>query len=507
VAKKSSTENFQWAKKIVNGVIGNRATRRAARRAQGTLGITQLNDMSTQVYRDPLLEKFDSYYECRQFDRLPEWDRATDPYGDHIPVRQRKPRFVVPYSRTLAERLTAKLIGASVFPTFKVEDAPEDQLYLEAIIREAKLKQFLLEPVRRMLNTGSIFVHFNIKDGAFVLEWHPSKFCYPAFTAGGELEKVEIKYLYDDPEETDLQGNPKKRWYKLEIGNMAEILYDNPEYVEGEEPVFTEVERVDHGLGFVQGEWFRTSEQSSNPDGSALVADIMAFIDEICYSLSQSSHAVGYNQDPQMILKNMDPESLGELIRSAAKAWSVGRDGEASFLEADMGGVEKATDLRAQVKQHVQDFSRVVLLDPEKIVGSAQSAKAMEVLHGPLKDVVDELRLVIDDQLKNLVLKMAMTNLLVARANLPSPVIIPTGWAPKSLAVILDWPPIFQQTMEDLSKKVDVAAKAKTTGLISPRTATRFVAKDFGIQDVEAELKEIAEAQKEAALLNPFGGF
>lgn len=498
----SEQSGYGWANKIVNGVFKTRS--RAERRAQGNLGIINLTGgANVQVFRDQKLEKFDAYYESRQYESKPEWDRASDPNGEHIPVRSRKPRFVFPFSKTLSQRLTAKLIGNSVFPTFTVEDAPDDQAFLEAVVRESKLRAFLLEPIRRMANTGSVFIRFYITDGAYKLEWYHSKFCYPTFQANGELESVVIKYLFDDGEDKDSSGNPKKKWFKMELGSTSEILFDTPEYVENEEPIFNEVDRVDHGLGFVQGEWLKTSEDHNSIDGYGLVSDIMEFVDELSYSLSQSSQSVGYNQDPQLVLKGLDEEGLGSLIRSAMKAWNLGHNGEAKFLESGLGGVERAIELRDKVQQNIQDIARIVLLDPEKIVGSAQSAKAMEILHGPLKDLIDELRSVIQDHLKNLVLKMGLACLSASTSGIPTPVMIPEGWVPQSLSIVVEWPPIFQQTMEDLQKKIQVVSAATAANILSRKTATLWIAKDFGISDVEAEIAEI----NSQPVLNPFGTF
>ena len=250
----------------------------------------------------------------------------------------------------------------------------------------------------------------------------------------------------------------------------------------------------------MQGEWFSTT---GDGDGYGVVSDITDFIDEINYSLSQSSQAVSYNQDPQLTLNKLDESEMEGLIRSSTKAWNLGRDGEARFLESNLSGVERAIELRDRMSQNIQDIARIVLLDPEKIVGSAQSAKAMEVLHGPLKDMVDELRIPIGDSMKKLVLKMGIATLLASKQGIDTPIIIPPGYQPTSLDIQLDWPPIFQQTIEDLQKKVQVAVSAASGNIISRKTATTFIAKDFGIMDVEAEHQEIA-AQP---VFNPFGGF
>lgn len=490
------SDNYGWANKITNGMFRSRSQKRA----NLNLGIIQIPLITDQGrFRDPQLELLDAYYENRQYEKLPPFDNQEDANGKFIPVRQRQPRFSFAFGRTLSARVAAKLVGPSVWPSFRCPDSPDDQDFFEAIIESSKLKSFIMEPIRRELNTGAVFVRFYLVAGTLKLLWYPAKFCYPTFQENGELETVRYRYVFQDMQDLDTNGSPKNKWYQADFGMMSEILYDNPLYEPGKEPTFEEVSRVDHNFGFVQGEWFSTTGEG---DGYGLIEDIMPFIDEVNYSLSQSSNAIAYNQDPQLTLKNMTEDEMTELIRSSTKAWNLGRQGEAHFLESNLAGVKTAIELRDKVNHNISDITRIVLLDPEKIVGSAQSAKAMEVLHGPLKDLVDELRFPIGASLNHLVIKMGIAVLISNDRGIPVPLNIPPGFTLNQLPQ-LKWPAIFQQTMEDLQKKVQVAAAASNANLISRKTALRFIAEDFGVTDIDQEQADIA-AQP---VFNPFGGF
>jgi hypothetical protein len=433
-----------------------------------------------------------------------DWDDALA-CKEFVPVRKRKPRLKVAFAKTLSQRVVARFLGSDTFPLFNIQDNPDDEAFLKAVIKASGLKTKILEPVRRSLNTGSSFVRFYLIDGAIKLEWFHSKYCYPQWNPNGSLESVKIQYVYEDFEDKDSTGKPKQKWWRMDLTAVSEIKYDNPEYVAGEkEPEFQVVSQVDHNLGFVQGEWLRTCEVQDSPDGYGIVSDITDFIDEINYSLSQSSQAVGYNQDPNVWFRGMTEDEMGSLIRSASKSWNLGREGEAGSLETNLTGVERAVELRDKIRLNIQDISRIVLLDPDKIIGSAQSGKAMEILHGPLKDLVDELKPVYEEYLKSLVLKMAFAIYAANSQGIDVPFEIPEGYTPKALAELeLEWRPLFQQTMEDLQKKVQVASAATTALIISRETATRWLAKDFNIENVEEELHKIASQP----VINPFGGF
>lgn len=496
---KNEPAPFQWAN--VKSYFGDRSKRRS----KNNLGVIELPMKDRGVFRSSKLDVLDTYFENKQYAGKMEWDEAICNSDDYIAVRQRKPRIIYPFASTLADRLSAKLIGESVFPRLTVTDSPDDQAYLAAVIAESNLRFYLADPIKRTVATGSAFLRFYIVGGRFKIEWYKTKICYPEWQENGQLQSVRIQYVYADWSTIDTRGEPVMRWYRLDLNTEDEILFDNPEYERNVDPEFQEVSRTEHGMGFVQGHWFRTSEDSD--DGVGFIDGIETFIDEFNYSLSQSSQAVGYNQDPQLTINGMDSEEVGTLIRSATKFWNMGREGKGEFLEAGLEGVTKAIELRDKVKQNISDITRVIVLDPEKIVGSAQSAKAMEVLYGPLKDLIDEHRAALGPQIKNLVLKMAMANLIADQNGIEVPIEIPPTYEPKFPIVLLKWPPLFQQTLEDLSKKVSLAGQAKTLGLIAPATATRYVAEDFGIEDIESELKQIEENQAAMAALNPFGGF
>jgi hypothetical protein len=461
--------------------------------------------------RDPQLDLYESYYENTQYDHLTPWEDAVDPKTQtFIPIRQRRPRIRVPMARLLASRLTSMMIGGGGFPMPTMKEFPDEQAFFRAVVNGSQLKARLLEPVRRMLNSGSVFVRFHLNEGAIKMEWFSSKHCYPKFGPDGQLSEIEIKYVFLDRNEVDEEtGDFKLKWFRMILGNEQETLFESVEYnpdAPDEEPEWTVKASVEHGLGFVQGTWFRTCEQRSSPDGYGIVADIMDFIDELCYSVSQSSQAVGYNQDPQLTVKGLDANEVEDLIRSATKSWLLGRQGEANFLESNLTGVEKAMEMRDKVKNMVQDFARVILMDPEKIVGSAQSAKSMEVLHGPMVEFVKELRLLIDPQIKELITKMAVAILLANRQGIAVPMEIPPGWAPQSIGFENKWGKIFEDTMEDKQKEANWLNTLVSGNIISRKTATRYAAENYpelGIEDVEVELAEIA-AQP---VINPFGSF
>ena len=473
--------------------------------AANNLGII-MSDQMTQnnIFREPELDLYDAYYENRQYDDLPTWENAQSQDGEYIPVRKRKPRIIYNLAKVLVDKVAAKLIGSSVFPKFIVEDDPEDTEFFRIVMKASHFRRHMLEPMKHMLRSGSCLVRFSLINGVPIIEHYNAKFCYPTFDESGELELVDIRYVYDDVDDKDSNGKPRTKWYKLTLSKTSDILYDNPIYQEGQGlPKFVEVERNDHNFGFVQAEWFRTGKFKFSHDGLSLYGDILDFIDEMNYSMSQTSQATSYNQDPQVVASGIDEDELDTMIRSSQKMWNVGRDGEVTMLEAGMEGVKQAGEVRADFRNRMLEVVRVVLHDPEKIVGNAQAASALEILHAPLLELIDELRTQIEPELVNLLVKISMVMLLMNAEGFDTVLETPEGFMPQSADITLQWPAIFPLTLDDKSKRTAAAVSAAGASIISRETATRFLATDFGIEDVEEELAKIA-AQP---VLNPFGSF
>lgn len=477
---------------------------RLSHRANGTLGIVSASEKELLgTYRKKELEQLDAYYEGRQYTGMPSWEDGQDSDGEYLKVRERAPRLNYNFAKILASRLTSKLLGKKNFPQLKVEDDPQTAEYFNLILSTSQLRSKLMEPMRRTINTGSCFVRFSIIGGKWKVQHYLSKWCFPEFDVTGELEKLVVKYVYDDLEDLDENNKPIKKWYKLSLGKDQDIKYDNPVFEANAEPKFKVEGKAMHGLGFVQGEWFVSSEDSDDIDGATIIGDILGFIDELNYSLSQTSQAVQYNQDPQLVFSNMDEDDMESIVRSSLKAWTLGREGKAEFLESDLTGVETAIVFRDKIKLNIQDISRIVMLDPEKMAAHAQSGRSMEVLHGPFVELIEEMQPQLEKHLKNLIIKMSLANGFMSEASGIAPVILPPDYKPKSMNLTFSFPDVFAQTAEDLQKKVAVAVNAANASLISRESMTRWLAKDFDIVDVEEEIKKI-EGQP---VINPFGAF
>lgn len=469
-------------------------------RVTNNLGIIH-SPGTVRRYRLDALHELDKIYDGAQYDGLLDWDEANASH-EYIPVRRRKPRVQWRLAKRMADEIGSKLFGEKVAPRFEIDGDPEATYFFKLLAKVSRLRPQLMAAAVKATVAGSCFVRFYFAGGKPVLETYQSKWCYPLFSANGDLESIQIRWVWTDTMDLDEKGKPREKWGQLFLSRVEDILFNTPVVEHGQEPAFEEVGRVQHNLGFVQGEWFRTTFEMGVPDGQSLIEPAESFFCELDYSASQSSQAVSYNQDPIPLVSGMDVDSIEELIRASSRAWNLGRDGEARFLESGLTGVQVAMDMRDKIKQGVQDVTRILLMDPEKIMGSAQSGRALEILHAPLMDIVYTLREAFEPSIESLLTKMAGVAYLLGSVG-QGTITIPPGWAPTSLEPSLVWPDVFPETIEDLQKRVQVASSAANASLISRETAMRWLAESFDIEDIELELERIA-AQP---VLNPFGMF
>lgn len=472
--------------------------------AANTLGIIMKDAVGKgDLVRSQDLDLYDRYFANTQYDDLKDWDSSTARDGEYTPVRERKPRVIYNVAKVLVNKVTSKLFGSSTFPTFVVEEDPDDTQYFHVVQQACGFRRNLIEVGRHTLLNGSCFCRYYMVNGSVQMEWYRSKYCYPTFDALGELALLEVKYVFEDPNDKTADGKFRRKWFRLVLGTESDILYDNPEYRENADPVFKVVEQNDHKLGWVQGEWFRTSKHKHDPDGDSLIGDILSFIDELNYSLSQSSQAVAYNQDPQLAFNKMDEDELESLIRSSEKAWNLGREGEAKFVESDLKGVEMAEATRDHMRHRMLEVVRIVLQDPEKDVQNAQSGEALKQLNAPLVELIDDLRAVIEPSLKNLLTKIGMTIFEMDAQGFETTVQLDPKYKPKSFELSVNWPAVFPPTLQDIQLMATAAQTVAMANLISRESLTRWLAPVFNVDNIDEELQKIS-AQP---ILNPFGSF
>lgn len=475
--------------------------KRTQDRIKNNLGIIQGGTKSRKC-RTPRLETIDKYYNNKQHDHKQDW-RDAECADQYVAIKNRKPIVIYPLPKLLTSRLASKLLGDIQFPKFLIEEDEDAEQLVRLVKKSSMFESKCLQACKDFLAYGSVFVRFKLVAGKLKIEKYNPKHCYPVFDGAEELVSLKVQYVFDDPNDLDEVGRPRQKWYRLDLTREADVLYDNPEYEADVEPLFTVVAQNDHNLGFVQGSWWKTTDDKHSPDGESLTEPIHDFADCLSYNLSQSDRAGSYGMDPQLILKGMDDDEIDKLIKSTEKAWHLGREGEAQLLETAGGGLEAAEKLEGRFDQKIQDITRVIILDPEKMVAHAQSAKAMEIMHGPMLDLIMEIRPQLEKGLIELAVKMTVALIVYNMRGAQLAIAMPPQYQPKSLNMDAQWGEVFPKTMQDLQQKVSLILQLTNGNVLSRETGLQRLSKDLEIENIEEEVQKV-NTQKD---FNSFGGF
>jgi len=471
---------------------------RNGRRADGIMGLVHEPSGRIRKFRSANLHKVQKYLDGTQYDHLAAWRECQD--DEYIPVRQRKPRVTFPFAKIFQNRLASKLVGGYTFPALRIEDDPDTEQFLSVISSATFFKAKMLTAAKNLISYTSAFARFKMVEGSVVIENYNPNYCYPEFDARGELIKVEIKYVFES-DELDSGGNPIMKWFKLEVGQNADVLYDEPEYKADAEPVFNVVENAAHNLGMVQGQWFRAGEGLNGVDGEdePIACQIAGFIDSLNYNLSQSDSAVGYGMEPQLTVQGMDEDEMNTLIKSSSRAWFMGREGEAKFNEVSGSGVTSAKEFREDLMKMASHASQIVFLDPEKMAANAQSGKAMEVMHASLVEAVNELRPWMEKGILSLAQKILAVIVHYQAQGFETDYVTPEGWRPASLDIKATWPPIFPLTIQDMQQVISTGLQMATGNILSRLSVAKWIMAqgvDLGVDDLELE-QQLIDGQKQ----------
>ena len=455
------------------------------------------------LFRSLELNLYNNYLENKQYDHLIPWEPNIS--SQQMDNRTTQPKVIFPMAEISTGIVNGLLTSEESRLMLSLDDSNK-QLNLDDFIDEVQLWNHLSYLMPSFLCNGSAFLSFftTISD-KIKMKFYNSMHCWPQFDGDGELHSILIRYIYDTGELNE-RGEKIFRWFQMRKDKEKEILYDNPIFHPeiNEVPKFTEVERVIHNLGFVQGAWLTTSFFDAVPDGKSYIRSAIPLMDSMNYRLSKEDSAVFYNLFPLLYAKGM---SIDDVIEDSKEKQGVIKDGaikgmnilatdtpanksDMGFLESGMTGLQISENFHIRMLQLMQYTLSTVLLDPEKLAGYAQSAKAMEALHRPVIQYVKKIRPQIKKAICSILDKLEkISNSAKTEYRLPEGT---TKLAEKK------WGLIFEDTPADVATKVQSASTAVMSKIISKKTATKHLAPSFGIENVEEELKQIdSESEQE----------
>lgn len=432
------------------------------------------------------------------------------------------------------------------------EEASQLTAYLASVIESARLKSVMRTLCRAGTSQRTAVAVLGVKRGKFVVQMPRARDCYAEFVDGdpdGDVIRMTWCFQFEKEVEVDGCVVTRSHLYRRDFTDTETVTYKDAPYTPGKEVVWErdEEQTKPHDLGFCPVYWIRNLPEPhcGDIDGQSLYEDLEDEFDVLNFALSQRHRGIVYFGTPQAWETGIsDDEDVGDTGRTARPAktttapspkdpfrkagsararktapdqiWSAQSEtAKFGVMETTGAAFDAASKHVLDIRGRILEAIDVVLLDPMSVASKGEmSAKALALMYAPLLALVDELRdcwwasglarllsgvLRITAALDGkgiYVANAATVASICKRFNLETED-GETIWVPP--VMVPSWGAYFSPSNDDVQKLVDATAKAKDAGLIRPETATRNVAPQFGVADIEAECEGAEGLDVEAA--------
>ena len=475
-------------------------------------------------------------------------------WSTDVPLRERAPIVQSQFTRSAVQRLSTLVFGDRSFPRIKVEtdayrttlSASERdalQALIEDVAQSIALSKRMREVLTEGLKCGAACVVVGVVEGRVALRLLPSKWCTPTLRADGSVASLVVQYKHpcaDDPS--------KWQWHRREITETADRTYDSVDVTDGAPPKWGGYREIP--LECCPVIWIRNdAEATASPDqidGHALVEGLEDEIEALDLELSQLYRNALYNGEPQLVQIGVDGDAplnapvgqtsgrtggfswLDSVIpsirrgngtetavkKAPGKLWKLPAGGDAKMVESTGAGAEIIRGAITELRRVLTDAAGVVLFDADSLGGGDLAARTLQLMHAPMLDHADNLRVeygdalvrILDMTLRVLSGTLAQTQGVLLRTyDAARPVLArlygvgadrSRRWIGPRIS--LAWGAYFEPSAADRAAAVDTAMRASGgVPVLSHRAAVASVAAMFGINDVDAEASE-ATATHEA---------
>jgi hypothetical protein len=458
-----------------------------------------------------------SLYSVQPYQFHNEYQTGT---GEYIPIIDRCPSIQcgIGIIRSVVEELVALTWGEDRFPAITVIDNDIDDMAMQELFQSITKESHLISLMRDATykgSIGSVAIRMRILKERLFFDNIETIYLTPAFDPmePDTLIKVTQKYKVKGQDLADAGYTIKQEalnawhWFLLTWDTTDETWfipwlcmedsYDKPHV-----PVKDVKRSTSHHLGFVPIVWIKNLHANfSDIDGECHFEPAIETCIEIDKLLSQSGRGLMYSADPLLLIKeNTDPEGK-PLVRSSSTILSVGPQGDAKLLEITGQSTNAILEHVAKLREYALESIHGNRASPDKL-STAQSGRAMQLMHEGLLQVADGLRASYGEY--GLITLMKM----VVSASNKIPIKINGKSIPKlkqNMELSLRWSEFFTPTQLDLQQQAQYLVGMVQGGIMSRETAIKVLSSDFDIETVEDELKlilagEVAQDAREAKL-------
>lgn len=474
-------------------------------------------------------------------------------WSQDVPLRERSPVVQSQFARSATQRLATLVFGDRSFPRIKVETegyrttlSTQERDALQALVddiaRSLALSKRMREVLTEGLKCGAACVLVGLVEGRPTMRLLPTKWCTPALRPDGSVESLTIEYKHPSPHDPSLW-----LWHRREITARADRTYASVEVVEGQPPRWGDY--TETPLECCPVVWVRNdAEATASPDqidGHALIEGLEDEIEALDFELSQLYRNALYNGEPQLVQIGVDGDApmvasqgrtaneggfswlnsvapgwlrplangsgggASAMKKAPGKLWKLPQGGDAKMVESTGAGAAIIAGAIKELRRVLTDASGVVLFDVDSAGGGDLAARTLAMLHAPMIDHADNLRVEYGDALVRILDMMLRVlsgtlatsqGVLLRTYDAASPALArlygvgpdrARRWLGPSLS--LAWGAYFEPSAADRQSAVETAMKASGgQPVLSHRAAVASVASLFGVVDVDAEAEATA---------------
>jgi hypothetical protein len=376
----------------------------------------EVGQQGVEETRYAVLDRREAFWRCREYEHLDrDWSGhpadaletisprsvsiqpgmvQPDIQGMEVPIRKRRPTAPLRLCPQVIDRFTGLLFGRDRTPIVTVEGDDDATEWLRAVWKRSRFWRAMHKARDFGGAMGSALVIVSLRDGRFYYQAHNPKTVADvawADDSATELSGILIQYAYEvRVQERDEHGGSRTRAEKMIYRRIIDDEMDLtfvPVRLEGTTVPEMEVDlkrSSRHGLGRFPGVWVQNLPNDESFDGVPDCDGAYQLFDAIDRQVSQSNKGLLANQDPTLVVSR-DPklEQYGVALRKGSEnAINVGMGGSASYLEIGGSGIAGAREFAFKdLRQAALDRCQMVIPDPERLAGAAQSGRAIELLH------------------------------------------------------------------------------------------------------------------------------
>lgn len=422
--------------------------------------------------------------------------------GEYIPLRKRRPSVRTNLCRTVVDDSVALLFSEGRFPVVETGD-DEQRKRLHRLLTECRLNDIMIEAATKGA-VGSIAVLMQVLSGRVFFRVMDTDTLTPKYDPQApdtlisvtEKYKVSGRSLAESGYRVDKDDFDASYWFQRVWDVTSEIWFQPWKITEPADftPARDDENSTAHNLGFVPVAWIKNLPGGNGIDGQpTLHPEAIDCQIEVDYQLSQAGRGLKFMSDPTLVIKGDDGGS-GPIVKGAANALMVSKEGDAKLLEIDGAAVAAVIDYVKHLREIALETLHGNRSTNEK-VATAQSGRAMEMLNQPLIWLADKLRISYGEggivELVSMILRASRCIALVFKDGSK------VGQFDCQGEITLRWAPWFAPTLHDMQARAGTLKTLCDSGLLSRQTAIRVLASEYDIEDPAAE-KRLADADMAA---------